>query len=165
MKRIFLCAAALLAAARVCAAVETGRPYLKRPAETPAALAQQVITDQQLLLRYAKHFRAKTDDVKRAVTAAREDTLPPGEYTVWLTGRDGLRYPTRQQRPRPTPAFRMPQPDDASAVAWLERGTGNPIVPFRPVEEVEIVSEPAPNRIVTVEEPREVLVPAGPNKG
>ncbi len=141
------------------AGAETGRPYLKQPAHTPAALAGQVAGDRQLTARYAKHFHASAGSVGGALRDARVITLPPGRYTVWLTGRDGLRYPTVQERAEPSPAFLVALPFDRDPESWLEAGTGNPMQVFRPVEEVEVVIETPPARSEEVAAPREVLVP------
>ena len=138
---------------------DTGRPYLKQPAHTPSALARQVAGDRQLTARYAKHFGASAGSVGSALRDARAITLPPGRYTVWLTGRDGLRYPTVQERAEPTPAFLVALPFDREPQSWLEAGSGNPMQVFRPVEEVEVVIETPPARSEEVAAPREVLVP------
>lgn len=157
--RALLAAALLGLAALAPARGETGRPYLKQPAATPEALARQVAGDRQLLARYAKHFNVPPATVTKALRGAREVTLPPGSYTVWLTGRDGLRYPTAQERTASTRAFLVLVPFDREPHSWLEAGTGNPMRLFRPVEEVEVVVEAPPGLSEEVSVPREVLVP------
>jgi hypothetical protein len=155
-------AAAFMAAAGASATPNTGRPYLKRPAFTAAALAGQVSSDPQLVARYSKHFKAGPAAVTAAFRSARPITLPAATYTVWLTGPNGLRYPTVQERTAETPAFEVSIARGGSP-AWLEAGSGNPIERFQPVEEIEVVeAEPPPPRVVDVEVPREVLVAAGP---
>jgi hypothetical protein len=125
-------------------------------------MAGQVSSDAQLLARYSKHFKTAPAAITAALRSARPITLPAATYTVWLTGPNGLRYPTVQERAAETPAFEVSLAPSAPPV-WLEAGTGNPIERFQPVEEVEIVeADPPPPRVVDVEVPREVLVAAGP---
>lgn len=157
-----LAAAALAAAPALSATKDTGRPYLKRPALTAPEMAAQVTGDPQLLARYAKHFHTAPASVSAAMRAAKPLTLPAGEYTVWLTGPNGLRYPTVQERATETRAFAVALKPGADP-AWLEAGTGNPMALFRPVEQVVVVEAPAPEpaRAEEVETPREILVAAG----
>ena len=57
-----------------------------------------------------------------------EDGAPEAARFVWqLTGRDGLRYPTVQERADSTPAFLVALPFDRVPQSWLEAGTGNPM--------------------------------------
>lgn len=157
-----LCAAASLAAVTARAAGETGLPYLKRPAITAADMAIEVSSDPQLLARYSKHFHAAPAAVTAAIRTSTAITLPAGTYTVWLTGRNGLRYPTVQDRAKPTAALAIILAPGAEP-AWLESGTGNPMALFRPVEQIVVVEAPAPapDRVEEVETPKEVLVAAG----
>jgi hypothetical protein len=158
---IGLLAAACLAPA---AAQNVGLPYLKRPALTATALADQVSADPQLRARYSKHFQSAPAPLISALRAARPLTLAPGTYTVWLTGRNGLRYPTVQRRAGQTPAFAVSLKAGADPV-WLEAGSGNPIERFQPVEEIEVVEEELPPaRIVEREALREVLVAVGTDR-
>lgn len=155
-------AAAALSATPALAARDTGLPYLKRPALTAKDMAAQVTGDSQLLARYSKHFHAAPAAVAAAMRGARSLTLPAGTYTVWLTGPNGLRYPTVQERARETAAFAVTL-KTGDAPAWLEAGTGNPMAVFRPVEQIVVVEAPPPppDRAVEVETPREILVAAG----
>jgi hypothetical protein len=99
--------------------------------------------DPAFVSRSAKHFGCSREAFVASLSQATFSRYPPGDYTVWLTHRNGLVYPTLQHRDRPTAVLVMPPPARGVSTAAVEAATGNPIEPFRPAEYVVVVTEPA----------------------
>lgn len=126
----------------------------------PVVPAARLSADAAVVSRCARHFGCSREMFRSSLAKAAVSEYPPGDYTVWLTHKNGLVYPTLQRRTKPTAVLLLPLATHAAARAGVEAATGNPIEPFRPAEYVVVVTEPVTR---PVEKPvyTEVLVKVG----